>query len=391
MQNYKQFTNCSVLCLISGISLSTSGLFLTPIAYISLVIPYALSFLKKNRKEIFKVFLCSIIVATSIIIFEIVGVCQVRSGLQSAETSSMSDISAQTRDAAANNIKNLNTTTNSPINNNQIIKKTMGILKPFINKPWFIDFYLWMAYLYSIWGNIRWGYIISYVIAIIVIVRYGSRKDNFIFLGCPLVMITTFLNPFFSKSVMKHITSSATYWRLWIAIPIFITIGYGFVLIMERQNTRIKFGTLFAVLSAIILLTGKPIFSKYESASNIYHLDNSVVVITDYIVSNDNSYPIVLYNQDISYQARQYSAQIRTIARPDQYADSIVIDKYTLDELFDDIYRKNDISQPTTEKALSEMGVRYIVCNKELKVNSAKVHVMLANKIDDYNIYELAY
>lgn len=339
---YIWIKNCIIL--LCGIGCSTVGIYLTPICYFGVGMPFLVYKIVKDRKGIFSLirnFVLSCIPAIVIIIF------------------------AFTR----------------------IMGSSVG--KTYVEKTpekWSV----WFLVTVGTWKN---GFLILLILACLAILIFGKNLEKTVLLGTSATIFLTFLNPLLCSFVSQRVTSVGVYWRLWWLIPINLIIAVGFVCFSDKLKRKILKFVCGAACLFIIMFSGTFMYEKnlyFGEYRNIYKLPEEVLYISDYVLEKGENITILVPGS-ISRKIRQYDSKIYLpIANSMQTNENLIPGTaYTYGDIYDKVYVDYDISDREIQNALNLLKVRYLfVSEKELNLGENTIYYE-SGQIGSYYIYEI--
>lgn len=160
-------------------------------------------------------------------------------------------------------------------------------------------------------------YLILFIIALIYIIIKGNIAHKLILVGTTFLTFITFLNPLFITFVAQKITGVEVYWRLYWGLPIYYAVSF----MLSDLICKIK-NKLYIVLSLVgiticlnymgYFMYKEPFYYKHE---NIYKLPSEVIGIVDYIntTKETEEKQNVLFPELLSAKVRQYSTDVVTM------------------------------------------------------------------------------
>lgn len=213
-----------------------------------------------------------------------------------------------------------------------------------------------------------------YAAAAFFLFIFGRRKKGSIFLLYPFFLFATFLNPFAADFVAVHVTSVQTYWRLLWLLPCSAAIAYGAILIFRRIKAPVFKLVALVILIFIFAKAGTPSFFIYTEMENWYKLEQSVIDITDYLITEEKEEIHILVRHPESLQYRQYSKKIKLLYAKESYMTYSYLmhgrqqEYKNLKEIFHIIFTREDVSEELVEKSLKELAeyeLDYLVLPEE--------------------------
>lgn len=332
----KNFFLYNAVILLAGVCTSVIGVYLTPIYYFIIGVPYMISIGWKESKKLIIPTVLSLVPCGS---FALISFIQV--------------------------IKNNSEYLNAP------------------SPSWFDIFKL----------NMMSGYYsVLYLISLIYILIKGKRIHKIILFWGTVFIFLTFLNPLFSKFVSQKITGVDVYWRLYWTLPIYYSISF-FVseILCKIKNIVLKCVCIIS-LTGILTISGhfiyqKPYFSRHE---NMYKLPNEVISIVDYILDKNKSIkkPNVLFPDDLAAKVRQYSTKVVTVWSRNLYQGNTIIpntDK-TLNSFYYSLYSDPTLESETIYENLKFLGVEWLIMPENNRLINNE-NIILQDTLNGYSIY----
>lgn len=195
------------------------------------------------------------------------------------------------------------------------------------------------------------------VISMIIIFIKGNVTNKLIFIGSPVLLALTFLNPLLCDIVAKNITGVDVYWRLYWMIPLYIIISYAFVLLCNEA--RKKAGVLLVIVM-LLAFSGEFIYSEkyFTEMTNLYKLPTEVVDIGENVPEGSKC----MLPDNISYYLRQYTSKAKVL---NARGTSVLFEKigdtdYTYSWLYDQIYTYGLVNEPLIINLLKMVEVDYV-------------------------------
>lgn len=138
----------------------------------------------------------------------------------------------------------------------------------------------------NFWGY-GWMYPIFYLVAVVIILKWGNSQAKLYFVYAPLVLLFVIWNPLFGN-VYYHSPINVTYWRLWWLLPVGSGISYAAILLFQKENVKPQVRAAFFLAGVCaIVLPGKFMFTGengFELTQNIEKMPQDVVDLGRVIV-----------------------------------------------------------------------------------------------------------
>lgn len=138
-----------------------------------------------------------------------------------------------------------------------------------------------------------------------------------------IILIVFFCPPVYGIIGIRFM--NGMYWRMLWLIPINVIIAYGAVKICAYLKNYFAKALALAALTALIALSGKPIFdtANFYPAQNLYQLPQITIDTADAIIeelTNDYARPIVVVPDEMLCSLRQYTTRLRLLYGRNAYS-----------------------------------------------------------------------
>jgi hypothetical protein len=333
----KQYWVYNALILLAGVSTSVIGVYLTPLYYMIIGVPYLFTIGWKKAKKIVVLIIFSLLPCA---IFTILSFVQVLT------------------------------------ENKEYMSRTAPD---------------WMNLFKT---NILTGYYYVFlIIALIYIIFKGNRIQKIFLLGSTVFTFFTFLNPLFCTFVAQKITGVDVYWRLYWTLPVFFSIAFLLSDILYQIKKKLYKLLVFACMILTLHFAGYYIYQQpfYSPHQNMYKLPNEVIDIVDFIINNQQTSekPNVLYPEDLSAKVRQYKAEVVTVWSRELYQKNKIIPNtnISLSSFYHELYDGKIKDIDYLIKNLENLEIEWIVMPEDIKLIKAS-NIILLQTIDGYNIYK---
>ncbi len=150
-----------------------------------------------------------------------------------------------------------------------------------------------------------------FIIALIclVILMFDKRLRGLY--GYPTLLLGFVLvNPVLLYKLSNGILKDARIYKLYLALPLFIMISYGFAKLSKKYLVMV-------CLVAVLIVTGTPVTEGFSATQNVYKLDDETILICDELerLAGENGIPEeesikAVFPEDIVTEARQYDGRI---------------------------------------------------------------------------------
>jgi len=219
--------------------------------------------------------------------------------------------------------------------------------------------------------------ILIYVVSLAYILIMSDRIKRFL-ISIPVIVIgLTFLNPLFADIVVRYVTTSAVYWRLFWCLQYNVVVGTALVLLLEKFTNIKKKITVLALFLVILLFghTWMLTSDNYQYADNKYKLHDATIEISDTIINDKDDEALLLAPNPICLEVRQYTGDIMLISS--RYNELVYNRanepeklKILNEALIAPLYEEASWDIQPLEKALDELDVVYIVLYSQSVLNN---------------------
>lgn len=173
----------------------------------------------------------------------------------------------------------------------------------------------------SFWGTGRW-YFILYLLAVILILKFGSLCAKIYMVYTPLSMFIIVWNPILGKYIAEIVRMVPTYWRTFWLLPVGTSLCYVCIMGVEKcKEAAWKKAIVVAIGILVLAVPGKWMFSQknnFIKAENIERLPTEVLSFGAKILQG-NQQAVVLGCYDFSTTMRQKYVDIELIYSRDMY------------------------------------------------------------------------
>lgn len=152
---------------------------------------------------------------------------------------------------------------------------------------------------------------------IYLFVQKKEKEKRFLFLGYALLFFIVCFFPVTARIIMRVCIGEEVYWRMFWLLPSAIVTAYTAVQILMQMEGKAKRLLLFALLLAVIALTGTNVYNDtvFERKQNWYKLPQDAVDICDLIRQDADANGIerkkLITVNDLVTHIRQYDATIQ--------------------------------------------------------------------------------
>lgn len=208
-------------------------------------------------------------------------------------------------------------------------------------------------------------YVPLFITSLLYCVLKSKKEQKIFFIGSTICLFSTFLNPLLSELVAQKITGVYVYWRLYWLIPIYYGIAYfmtEIIFIMKKHHIIATIAFVF-----IIILSGDYIFMSpyYYPYTNTYKLPNEVLEIADYINSKNGSKEkvCIFLPKPLAAKIRQYSLNFLVPVSRDSYQSDFVIPNTDIAvvDFWKYLYSEEDLDMQYVYAQFDNLDVEYWV------------------------------
>lgn len=240
------------------------------------------------------------------------------------------------------------------------------------------------------WGDIfemtmmRGSYFVLLLLCCIyLVVKKRKKVESLLFVGMVVALFITFLNPYFTELVAQKVTGVDVYWRLYWIMPIYIIIAYVLSDLIYKEKKLIEIITIGMTI-LLIKCAGSYIYEDklyFTEHTNKYKIPDEVIQVCNLIIEDDRDVTC-LFPPKLAYYPRQYTSKINVIkARGMSENKSLILDtSYSYVFLYKKVYENHDIDSDEIENLLNELNVEYIYTRDPINTKN----YVLYNVFDGY-------
>lgn len=221
---------------------------------------------------------------------------------------------------------------------------------------------------------------------------HKNNKIKNIVCAYPVLFAIVYAGPFTAEVIIKYFIGRSVYWRMFWALPTVLIMAYAFACFVERFSKKTFKIAAFGSLTALIVVTGAFVFTKYdfEATANLFKLPAEVPTVCQ-VISEDagkmDRVKAVVPNDLLCY-IRQYDASIYMPYGRNALWDNDMTDNER--DLFyqmstenpDYIYLDTLLKEEACTHIVWEGGVEYDGPFEELGYS-------LINTVEQYRIYRI--
>lgn len=229
---------------------------------------------------------------------------------------------------------------------------------------------------------------ILFLLSLIYILFKGKKLQRALLCGSTLFLILTLLNPIIGSFFLHKDAFSSVYWRLFWLLPVYSAIAFAASDLIAKVKSPGYTAALAAML-CVIVFSGKYMFSKefFSIPQNAYKLPETVIDIANCIEQDNNGKSTVVFvPEDISAKLRQYDTNLnlvwsRKAYLPQNFSYS---DSNQLCRFYDSLYLNKKISSSELAYYMKKFNLTYLVATEDCTIDSLK----LIKNINGFKIYK---
>ena len=219
------------------------------------------------------------------------------------------------------------------------------------------------------------GFFAMYLIAVLLVMIKGTRRDREMFLPQAVVLMLTVYNPLTPVVLDRIFDVSSEYYRLFWIAPVIILVPYVAADIIMRKEKG--WGNLLLAVLVVItfVVGGNYVYAKgYDEAENIYKIPDELIEISQMIHrDSDTEYVKAFFEYEYNMEIRQYDPKMLLAVGREDYIYAVNY-SYTEEMLADGakpenkllalLVRNQKIEPEELTEALDETNTAYVVLTK---------------------------
>lgn len=246
------------------------------------------------------------------------------------------------------------------------------------------------------------GFLILYLLALLLILYAGSRRERTLFIPQAVILLITVYNPLFPILLDRIFDVNSEYYRFFWITPVVILVPYAAVKLISGAGSH---RAVTVVLVAAMFAAGaNPVFAGgLKISENIYKVPDELIQICEMIHEDSGSeYARVFFEYEYNMEARQYDPRILLCVDREDYLYAVNY-SYTEEMLSDDekpvnrilalLVRNVSMDSEVFCDALEKTGTQYVVLTKghpqEAYVKSAGLYEAGSTKSHTIYRYDL--
>ena len=219
-------------------------------------------------------------------------------------------------------------------------------------------------------------YILLYAISAIYLAIRGTKTMKLLLVYQPVFLALVVWNPFIGKIIAVHITMTPSYWRVFWLLPLEITIAASVILAAinftgEVKHTKFVFAGCISAFALVLAISGQFMFTPnnyFARARNLERLPKATLDFGSYI-EGQNDTAVLLCPDELCTTVRQKYTDICLIYSREQYVYDIFYYRGRVTEAEDRLALQSFVtgqSAPSAENVLSllrKYNVGYIAAD----------------------------
>ena len=219
------------------------------------------------------------------------------------------------------------------------------------------------------------GYFVMYLLALLVVLFKGDKKDRELFLPSAAVLLVTVYNPVVPIILDKIFDVNSEYYRLFWIAPVIVLVPYAATKLIFSAKSGEKKALTVTVIFAMMFFAGNFVYAKGINISqNIYRIDDELIEI-DGIIHEDcrDEYAKAFFEYDYNMEIRQYDPKMLLTVDREEYIYAVNY-SYT-DQMLEDeshpenillalLVRNQKVSSDSLRRALDTTDTQYVVLTK---------------------------
>lgn len=191
--------------------------------------------------------------------------------------------------------------------------------------------------------------IVVYGAALLILLLFAEKKQQYLFAIYPIFGFLTFLNPFLQTYIAKHITGTDVYDRLFWLLQITFTFMAAIACIMYRLREK-RWITAGIILLGMLLSGCELRYynARFELKENLEGITNTTKHLADFIIMRGDGSNRLMLPPPYVYEVRQYTGKIELVWS--LYVSYVLPENVNedyaerLDKLYNVLYQGGDIN-----------------------------------------------
>lgn len=219
------------------------------------------------------------------------------------------------------------------------------------------------------------GFLVMYVLAVVIVIAKGDKREQKIFLPSALMLLVTVYNPIVPIIIDRIFDVSSEYYRLFWITPVIVLVPYAVVRLIETAHTgRDKLITSI-IVAVMFIAGGNFVYGKgLDIAENIYKIDDELIEISAMIhEDSDTEYTRAFFEYEYNMEIRQYDPKMLLCVDREDYIYAVNY-SYTEEMLQDEskpvnnilalLVRNQKVDMDDFINALESTKTEYVVLTK---------------------------
>ncbi|MBQ6575791.1 MAG: hypothetical protein IJL90_06780 [Lachnospiraceae bacterium] len=256
------------------------------------------------------------------------------------------------------------------------------------------------------------GYFAMYLIAVLIILIKGSKRDRQLFIPGAAVLLLTVYDPAVPLILDRIFDVSSEYYRLFWIAPVIVLVPYAAVIVIESAPTGRTKAASLALILLMFVLGGNFVYAKgLDVAENIYKIPDELIETAGIIHADSGTeYAKVFYEYEYNMEIRQYDPKILLTIDREEYLYAMNY-SYTEEMLEDEdrptnvilavLVRNQKTGSDIFTDALEATGTQYLVLTKGhpmasfvkraglYEIGQTDTHVIYRYDLKEQNEYSL--
>ncbi|MCR5160337.1 MAG: hypothetical protein K6C06_01085 [Lachnospiraceae bacterium] len=157
-----------------------------------------------------------------------------------------------------------------------------------------------------------------YPIALIVIAVFDGKDGRRLFLYPLLLQILTIFNPLIVGKLVSRFGFGERYLRMFWILQYYVVIAYAGMLIVRRFRKKVWRSGAAAVLAAMLIFAGRPVFlgedtPGYNLAENTAFVEDEYIQLSAIFHSEGKKMPRILYHPEMVLTYREYDPDVQSL------------------------------------------------------------------------------
>ncbi len=219
------------------------------------------------------------------------------------------------------------------------------------------------------------GYFVMYILALIVLVLFGTVKDKKLFLPQAVMLVLTVFNPLFPLILDRIFDVNSEYYRFFWIAPVVVLVPYILTFVIFSAPS-VKRPVIAVCVAAMFVIGGRFVYAEGLSiAENMYKIPDELISISRIIhEDSDREYTKAFFEYEYNMEIRQYDPRMLLAVDREDYLYAVSY-SYT-DEMLEDenkpvyrllapLVRNQHVDEEDFTDALEKTQTEYVVLMKQ--------------------------